>query len=49
MLNDTDKELTHGQMEKNTLEDGKMIIVMDKELEHTLMEKLLKVYGKTTN
>ena len=33
-----DTELTHGQVEPNTLEDGKTVKNTDKELTHTQME-----------
>ena len=39
MVNETDKELTHLQMEKNTLENIKMENNTDKELTHTQMEE----------
>jgi len=38
MVKCTDKELSHGQMEKNTLENIKMAKDKDKELTHTQME-----------
>ena len=42
-------ELSHGQMEQNTLANLKMVYNTDKELSRIQMEVLLKVSGKTAN
>ena len=42
-------ELSHGQMEQNTLVNLKMVYNTDKELLRIQMEVLLKVSGKTAN
>ena len=43
------KELTLGEMEDNTLENGKMINNRDKELSQGQMEQFRKVFGKMEN
>jgi len=42
-------EPTHGLMEKNTLENGKTAIKMDKAPTHGLMEKNMLENGKMMN
>ena len=46
MINTTDKELSHGQMETNTLENTKMVNGTDEGLTRMQMEQLKKVSGK---
>ena len=45
----TDKELTRGQMETNTLGNLKTLNETDQELIHLQMEQLIKVSGKIIN
>jgi len=44
-----DMELLHGQMDKNMLENGKKINIMDKGYTIMGMEEVIKVSGKIMN